>query len=158
MRAYQIFASMSPEHSEAFFRVLAENSPGAFTQAVYAAAAAFKSRPGFLAKQPFERRASMVRRALARVATNAVAEEILAVYYLECKLEILTDWLDELGIEHEDGILKEDSPAEPAPEKVREAVEKFRSRDDDPDRELLLHAFCAQSAIDWPLLEETIGS
>lgn len=158
MRAYQIFASMSPERSEQVFRVLADKSPGAFTQAVYAAAAAFKSRPGFLAKQPFAKRAAMVRRVLARVATNAMAEEILAVYYLECRPEMLAEWLDELGIEHEDGMLKEAAPAEPAPERVRAAVETFRSRDEDPDRELLLQAFCAQSAIDWPCLEKTIAT
>lgn len=158
IRAYQIFAAMSPEQSETLLREIAEKSPGSFTQAVYAAAAAFKSRPQFLAKQPFAKRASMVRRALARVSTNPVAEELLAIYFLECKQDMLAEWLDALGIEHEEGSLKEDTPAEPPIAKLQEVVKSFRGDGEDFDRELLLKAFAAQDAIDWPALDELIAS
>jgi hypothetical protein len=158
IRAYQIFAAMSPEDSESLLREVAEKSPGSFTQAVYAAAAAFKSRPQFLAKQPFAKRASMVRRALARVSTNPVAEELLAIYFLECKNEVLVEWLDALGIEHEEGSLKEESPAEPPTAKLQEVVKDFRGDGGSFERELLLKAFAAQDAIDWPSLDELISS
>ncbi len=153
MKAYQIFAGMEPERCEAFFRLIAEESPGAFTQAVYAAAAAFKSRPKAVVKLPFDKRASMVRRALARVSSNVVAEEMLAIYFLECKQDMLTEWLDALGIEHEEGSLKENNPAEPPKDKLEGVIKDFCAKDDDPDRALLLKAFGAQDAIDWPLLD-----
>lgn len=154
MKAFQIFAGMEPERAEAFFKEIAEESPGAFTQAVYAAAAAFKSRPKFVVKQPFEKRASLVRRALARTSSNDVAEEMLAIYFLECKQDLLIEWLDGLGIEHEEGSLKENNPAEPPKDKLEAAIQQFTGKDDDPDRPLLLKAFGAQDAIDWPLLDE----
>jgi hypothetical protein len=157
MRAFQVFAAMPPEHSEAVFREIAEKSPATFTQGIYAASAAFKTRPQFLAKQPFEKRANSVRRALARVAANPVAEEMLAIYFLECKKEILTEWLDAIGLEHEKGSLKDDEPAEPSSEKLLTVVKEFRAKDDDPNRELLLQAFAAQSAIDWPVLDGLIA-
>jgi hypothetical protein len=153
VRAYQIFASMTPERSTEIMRVLREKAPAMFHNSVAIAAASFKMRPVYLKAQPLEKRADVVRRALARVTTNAIAEELLAVYFLECRKPLLIEWLDTLGIEHEEGTLAQDAPAEPDAAGLRAAVEKFRSAGDDPDRELLLQAFAAQSAIEWPALE-----
>jgi hypothetical protein len=153
MRAFQIFAAMDPDRAERFFREIAETSPESFTQAVYAAASVFKSRPTFVIKQPFPRRAAMVRRALSRVSSNPVAEEMLAIYYLECKKDMLIEWLDALGIQHDEGTLKEDNPDEPAAEKLELTIKEFCGKDDDPDRELLLKAFASQPVINWPLLD-----
>lgn len=153
MRSYQVFAAMSPERSVALMRGLAEQSPAMFRQAVDAAAVATRTRPVYLRKQPFEKRAEAVRRALARVAANEIAGELLAVYFLECRKPLLIEWLDELGIAHEDGTLEEDEPAQPPKDRLRKAVDTYRASDDDPDRELLLRAFAAQQAIDWPALD-----
>jgi hypothetical protein len=114
------------------------------------------ARPVYLQRQPFEKQVEAVRRALSRVAANGVAEEILAVYFLECRKELLAEWLDLLGIEHEDGILKDDSPAVPEKAELQKARDTF-CRVDDADRSLLLNAFAAQAAIDWPDLEALLA-
>ncbi len=152
MRPHEIFARMSPERAESFFEILAEKSPGMFMQAVHAAAGAMKSRPQFLLKQSFPKQAAAVRRAFSRVAAGTVAEEILATYFLECRSEVLTDWLDRIGLEHEDGILKDGNPPQPSEADLQKHVSAYRGKDRDPDRELLLQAFAAQSSIDWPAL------
>jgi len=153
MRSYQVFASMTPEEATALMRGLNEKVPVMFTQAVHAAAAALKSRPVFLMKQPFEKRAAAVRRTLSRVAANDVASEILAVYFLECRKELLIEWLDLLGIEHDEGTLSEDEPAAPDDARLDSAIAEFRKASGDPDRELLMRAFAAQDAIEWPSLD-----
>jgi hypothetical protein len=94
-----------------------------------------------------------VRRTLSRVATNTIADEVLAVYFLECRKELLIEWLDLLGVKHKDGTLEVDAPPPPADKKLREAVDRFRAAADDPDRDLLMRAFAAQDAIEWPLLD-----
>ena len=157
MRSFQVFAAMSPEDAEAFFARIKESSPAIFTQSVHAASAALKSRPAFLLKQPFAKQAAAVRRALSRVASNPLADETLALYFLEVRKELLTEWLDTAGVAHEDGALKEDSPPEPDPDSVCSAVDKFRSVDDDPDRLLLLRAYAAQGSVEWPTLESLIA-
>jgi len=153
MRAYQVFATLEPERAEALFRGLQKKSPEMFTNAVAAASGALKSRPGYLLKQPFPKRVQAVRRALSRVASNTIAEEIFAVYFLEVKQELLVEWLDGVGLEHDEGSLEDDHPEEPEKDQLEAAVKAFRAVDDDLDRELLLRAFAAQSAIDWPALE-----
>jgi hypothetical protein len=157
MRSFQVFASMSPERATEVMRTLKESAPGMYAQALAAAAAAFKARPVYFSRQPLEKQAAAVRSALARVAANAVAEELLAAYFLECKKDLLIEWLDSLGIKHEEGTLEEDAPAAPPKEKLVAAVKAFRKKADGADRELLLAAFAAQSAIDWPDLEALIG-
>ncbi|MGH0033443.1 MAG: hypothetical protein ACQGVK_00295 [Myxococcota bacterium] len=157
MRPFQIFSAMAPERAERFFEKLNDSSPAVFEQTVAAAAAAMKARPGFLRKRPFAQRVQAVRRSLARVGGDTVAEELLAVYFLEGRKELLLEWLDKAGVKHEDGVLTEESPAQPAPDALRASVEAFRTADDDEDRELLLQAFSAQGSIDWPDLERMVA-
>jgi hypothetical protein len=156
MRSYQVFASMSPERAVEMMRVLAEEVPAVFAQAIAAASVAMKARPVYLQRQPFEKRVEAARRALSRVTSNPVAGEVLAVYFLECRKELLVEWLDAVGLEHEEGTLEADAP--PPPPELRKAVERFLAADDDPDRRLLLAAFAAQEAIDWPDLEALLAA
>jgi hypothetical protein len=153
MRSYQVFATLTPQHAEQVLTRLAEKAPGMFMQALAAASAALKARPVYLQRQPFPKRAEAVRRTLSRVATNTIADEVLAVYFLECRKELLVEWLDLLGVKHKDGTLEADAPPPPPEKKLRDAVGRFRAAGDDPDRDLLLRAFAAQDAVEWPVLE-----
>lgn len=156
MRPNQIFAAMSPEKCGQIMEKISEQSPEAVKQTVAAAAIALKFRPQFLLKQPLAMRVSSVRRALSRTSSNALAEELLAVYFLKCRLDLLGEWLDLLGLEHEEGILKAEVLTSPAESELKEKVAKFRAASADEDRELLLQAFAAQTAINWPALDELI--
>lgn len=157
MRSFQVFAAMTPEQATEIMTGLKQQAPGMFAQALAAAAAALKSRPVTLARQPIEKQAASVRRALARVAASPVAEELLAVYFLECQKDLLLEWLDTLGIDHEDGTLASDVPEAPPVKKLEQATKAFRSVDDDINRELLLAAFAAQGSIEWPELDRLLA-
>lgn len=153
MRAHQVFATMRPERAVAIMTALREQAPLAFAQALAVASAAMRARPRYLAKRPLEKQAEAARRAFARVSAADAAEQILATYFLECRTALLEEWLDALGLAHEKGVLEEDHPAAPEVGPLTEAVKRFRTGDDPEERELLLRAFAAQSAIDWPDLD-----
>jgi hypothetical protein len=158
VKAYQVFARMTPERTHALLEGLREGAPGVYTQALAAASAWLRARPQFVLKQSPEKRAKLVRQALARFSTSPVAEEVLAAYFLQVKKPLLIEWLDLLGLEHEEGGLTADAPPQPARDVLEQALTRFRKPDDAADRALLLDAFAAQSAIDWPALEELIGA
>ncbi len=157
MRSFQVFAAMSPEEAERMMKVLSKEAPAMFRQAVDAAAVSIKARPVYLRRQPFEKRAAAVRRSLSRIMANPVADELLAVYFLECRKDLLLEWLDQIGLAHEDGTLEDEAPEQPDEAKLTGAVEKYRAADGDPDRDLLLRAFAAQSAVEWPGLDKLLG-
>ena len=158
MKAYQVFARMTPERAHALLENLRKEAPGVYTQALGATSLWLRARPQFVKKQSPEKRAQLVRQALSRVATNLIAEEVLAAYFLQVKKPLLVEWLDALGLEHEEGSLKADAPSEPERGALEKAVAAFRKPDDAADRELLLRAFAAQSAIEWPGLEALLGA
>ena len=158
MKAYQVFARMSPERTHALLEGLREGAPAVYEQALAAASVWLRARPQFVRKQSPEKRAKLVRQALARVSTSLVAEEVLAAYFLQVKKPLLIEWLDAVGVAHEDGGLAEEAPAQPERGALEKAVASYRKEDDAADRALLLEAFAAQSAIDWPVLEELIGA
>jgi hypothetical protein len=154
---------MTDPEASRFLAVLADKAPALHVQALGAAAAAMRARPQYLLKQTHEKRAEAVRRALARVASSDVAEELLAVYFLDGRKELLIEWLDAIGLEHEEGALKAEEPACPADAKLAKAIEGYRgkaAKEGEPgdawERELLLRAFAAQTAIDWPALEKLL--
>jgi hypothetical protein len=161
MRPHQLFAAMPPEHARALLDALKEKTPIAYAQALGLTAGALKARPVFLQRQPPERRAEMMRKALARVVSDPIAEEMLAVYFLECRNDLLVEWLDGVGLAHEKGSLQgDDPPPEPAAKKLEAALSAYRGKASDADRadrELLLRAFAAQTSIDWPKLDALLA-
>jgi hypothetical protein len=157
MRSYQIFASLPPERTQALLRMLSEKLPIVFAQALGAACVALRARPVYLKRLPFEKRAEAIRRALARVSAEPIAAEVLAAYFLECRKPLLIEWLDLVGLAHAEGVLEADAPPPPADPKLRKAAEKFLGADEDPDRRLLLRAFSAQQAIEWPALDALLA-
>ena len=156
MLPHQIFGSMSQEKCEHVMAKIAKESPEVFRQTVTTAATSLKFRPQYLWKQPIPKRVASVRRVLARAASNPLAEELLAIYFLKCRLELLTEWLDLMGLAHEDGMLTGDETPCPDAAELREKVEKFRGGKDE-DCDLLLRVFAGQAAIDWPPLDEILA-
>ncbi len=156
MRAFQIFASMSSEQNAALLEKVAESSPITFRSGMAAACEVLKVRPVYLKKQPFEKKASLIRRTLSRVTSNTLAEEFFAIYFLECRKDLLVEWLDALGLEHEDGTLSDDEPAAPDAGALEKTFREFLARDEDTDRPLLVKAFASQAAIDWPALDALV--
>ena len=157
MRSNEIFARMTPERAGDFLAELRREAKPVARMALTAATDAFRLRPQFLAKQPRAKQAEWVRKALARPALASTAEEVLAEYFLGHRKELLIEWLDCAGIAHADGLLDDASPACPAPDELRGAVEAFCAGENPERRRLLLAAFAAQSAVEWPDLEALLA-
>ncbi|MFI5314873.1 MAG: hypothetical protein ACHQ6T_04175 [Myxococcota bacterium] len=153
MRSNEVFSQMTPDAALAFLDELHREAPKVEEIALSAAAGAFRLRPVFLRRQPRKRQSEWMRQALSRASFAAVAEELLAEYFLEHHSQLLGELLDALGLEHEKGVLKGDRSACPEKSALQAAVAKFRAGENAARRELLLRAFAAQSSIDWPDLE-----
>ena len=126
MRSNEVFSQMSPEAALAFLEEIHREAPKVEEIALSAAAGAFRLRPVFLRRQPRKRQAEWMRQALSRGSFAAVAEELLAEYFLEYHGELLGELLDAFGLSHEKGVLKGDTPVCPEKPALQAAVAKFR--------------------------------
>ncbi len=156
MRPHQIIAAMSPERFERLLGRLNDENPEVIRGTTIAAAQVLKFRPKFLLKQPPAKRMKSIQQAVSRVTANHLAEELLAVYLLKCQLALLTEWLDLMGLEHEEGILTQEVVPCPDTAELEKKVAQYRAASDDEDRELLLQVFSGQAAIEWPALDELL--
>lgn len=158
MRSNDVFARMTREEAQRFLSDLREHKSPLAAAALGAAAEAFRMRPAFLRRQPAERQAEWMRRALARPRSVAVAEEILADFFLGPQRDLLCQLLDALGVPHQNGELTGKGLEPPSGPRLEQAVAEFRKGPDPERRELLLRAFAAQSAIAWPDLEKLLAT
>lgn len=156
MRCFEVFAGMPEELAQQVLREIRDKAPAGYQQALMLACGVMRSRPVYMRKLAFEKQADAVRRALSRVASNAVAEEMLAIFFLECRRPLLVEWLDAIGLSHKDGVLEDDRPAQPEEGRLREVATRFLAGDEPEVRRLLLRAFGSQDPIDWPSLDALV--
>jgi hypothetical protein len=156
MRSNEIFAAMSGEEALGFLEEMRSEAPEVAKIALAAAAEAFRLRPEFLKRQPRSRQAEWMRRALGRTIGAPLAEEVLATYFLDSEQDLLIELLDAFGVDHDEGRLAQEEPTCLEPKALEKAVQKFLGGSNKGKRQLLLHAFAAQSSIEWPDLEALV--
>ncbi len=158
MRPHQIIAAMSQERFDQLLGSLSDINPEVIQGTTAAAAQILKFRPKFLMKQPPAKRMKSIRQAVSRPNANHLAEELLAVYFLKCQLSLLIEWLDLIGLEHEEGILTQDEVPCPEAADLEKKVQQFLGASDGDDRKLLLQVFSGQAAVEWPALDELLAT
>lgn len=104
-------------------------------------------RPAYLDKRSRTQRAALMAQGGLPEDT---ALQVLMSYHLVRRSELLSKFLDELGVEHEDGLISDDAALEePDEETLRAAVEALREDFDEADVELYLKTLTASDAVSW---------
>ncbi len=120
----------SEERFLAIYEALAQQGFGPLDLEV---AKSLKFRPQAIRKLPMEKRARVARRILTSSANAEQCYQLFGTYLVQTKKDLVTDFLDATGIEHEDGMIEDVDAGDPEAEKVREAVrvldEKFEPAD-----------------------------
>lgn len=151
-----VFRSLRDEEAQALFEDMRKEVRPLYKQIEGVAADTLRLRPVFLGKQPFPKRCAMIRKAMSLKVNVDSAAEFLAMYFMERFPEDVAALLDLLGVEHEEGVLKETDPEQPADDVLKKAVEEFPKEGNAVMRSILLRAFAGQGAIDWPGLDALV--
>ncbi|MBZ0268770.1 hypothetical protein K8I85_11480 [bacterium] len=151
-----VFRAMTEEEAQVFLQEMRDELRPVYRQLERAAAETLRLRPVFLGKQPWPKRSGMIRKAMALKVNADAAAEILAAFFMERYADDVAELLDALGVEHDEGVLKEMNPEQPAEDKLKKVVQEFPAGKNAAQRSLLLKAFAAQGAIDWPALDALV--
>ncbi len=152
MTSHELFAVMPAALAADILDFSHEHDRKLYRAALDAVAQARKLRSVFLERQPRVERNGLMAASLSRPALSIAADSLLRNWLLKKHTAILVDFLDGLGIKHENGVV-EDLPKTVDDATLKLAVERLLSRHPADAVALYLHAFNSMNAESWANLE-----
>lgn len=120
-----------------------------------AVAQAKKVRPVFMERQPKTDRHTAMIAVLSRPSMEMNASTLIRTWLLKKNKILLVDFLDALGIQHEDGVV-DDLPATMEDDKLKSGVETLLAKHPHEIVSVYLNAFNGMNETDWPLLQKML--
>ena len=122
-----------------------------------AVADARKLRPVYFQQKPRVERHRDMLATLSRAQSDAIASQLLCGWLLKTQPAMLSDFLDGLGITHQQGVITE-CPPSVDDAKLGAVVETLLSKYPAEKVAVYLHVFYATSDVHWPNLEQLLAS
>jgi hypothetical protein len=157
MRSHEIFQRMSPSLAAQIFGFLHTEQKPVYKAAIQGLANQRNLRAVFIERKPPGERFPWMQAALGRPLSDALAAHLLQAWLLGANKEMLCDFLDALGIKHEDDGTVDELPAAAPKEKIAGAVSRLLEKYPAETVAVYLHAFREMdSAVQWPALDEIL--
>ncbi len=153
--SHELFGFMSPELSNQIMEDTFGTDKEVYKATVAAIAQARKLRPIFLQRQPRAQRNKVIVETLARPGLAAAADNILRNWLLKNQTQLLKDFLDAAGVEHEDGIV-ENLPEEISAESLENGITTMLEKHPKEAAIVYLHAFNSMNDCTWKNLDEML--
>jgi hypothetical protein len=153
----EIFAKMPAPVAAQIFSFLGEKEKGLIKATIDTLAQQRKLRPVFVERMPKNKRQAWLQEALGRKQNEGVAAHLLQIWLVGAHAKLLCDFLDGLGITHDEHGTIEDLPEAPEKAKLAEVVNELFEKHDPQVVAVYLHAFQATDEKGWSTLEELLG-
>jgi hypothetical protein len=157
LTSHELFGFMSPALALDILTYLYETDKPLYRATLGAVAEARKLRPVFLERQPRPQRHATMLATLTRPALDLAAGNLIRIWLLKKHKQMLADFLDALGIPHQEGVVEELPPAMDDA-KVRAAVDVLLGKYPPEVVAVYLHAFSAMNTVGWPHLKTMLES
>lgn len=158
MTPSEIIAGISSERATAMFSHFYENEKPLYKAAIETLAKQRKLRPIFVERKPRTERFTWMRDALSRKANEGVAAQLLQIWLVGTQSKLLCEFLDGLGIKHDDNGTIDDLPPSPPRADLERVIDDLLQRHDRDVVAIYLHAFQALDEHGWSALAEILES
>ena len=154
----EIFAKMPQDTAAQIFTHIGEKEKHLMKATIDTLAGQRKLRPLFVERKPRNERFVWVKEALGRKQNEGVAAHLLQIWLVGAHAKLLCDFLDGLGIAHDEHGTIEDLPSAPDKAKLTEVVNGLLEKHDPNVVAVYLHAFQAtDDKGGWATLEELLA-
>ncbi len=158
MKAYEIFQAMSGTLAAQIFIFLQTEQKPAYKAAIQGLANQRNLRAVFVERKPPNERHPWMKAALCKSFSGTLATHILQAWLLGANKGMLCDFLDSLGIAHDEDGTVETIPPSPEKEKLQTAIARLLEKYPAESVSVYLHAFREMdSAVKWPALDEILA-
>ncbi len=158
MKAHELFQQMSPQLAAEVFLFLQKEEKPVYKAAIQGLANQRNLRGIFIERKPPNERHPWMKSALSRPLSDTLATHLLQAWLLGANKGMLCDFLDALGVAHEEDGTVEELPACPPKETVEAAVDQLLTKYSAETVAVYLHAFRdMDSSVQWPALSEILS-
>ncbi|MEY4385210.1 MAG: hypothetical protein RLY20_493 [Verrucomicrobiota bacterium] len=155
LTSHELLGFMSPSLADEILNWTRETERATYKATLQAVAEARKLRLVFLERQPRPQRHATMVAALNRPNLEMVASTLLRTWLVKRHKDMLVDFLNALGIQHEDGVV-EGLPETMDNEKLKAAVELLLGKYPHEAVGVYLNAFNDMNEANWPNLKELL--
>ena len=132
---------MSPDIASQIFSYFFESNKPLYKATIDALAKQRNLRPVFIERKPRGERFVWLQTALGRKTNEGVAAHLLQIWLVDVHAGLLCDFLDGLGIAHEENGTVDNLPEAPAKEQLAPVIDTILSKHDPAVVTIYLHAF-----------------
>jgi hypothetical protein len=159
MTAYQIFQKMPPELGLGVAGWLRDSERDVFRTAITSLAQLRKLRPVFVTRKSKPEQAAWLIEQLKLRGNEAVAENLLQIWLMKGRSDMLCTFLDAVGISHDGkGGVDGDLPATLDSDKVKSGTAALLEKFPAGEVAVYLNLFQLQQAGGWPQIDEVIAA
>ena len=154
--SHLLFQRIPEELSSAIVHYLRSEEREVFKSTLSALAAERRLRPVFIQKRPLEAQLSWMKESLKLRSSESIAEQVLQVWLLKSKKDMVVGFLEAMGIEHDGDGSVEELPGEIDGEKLKAGVEVMLGNHSVDEVKLYLHMFQGQRPGGWEALAKLL--
>ncbi len=154
---YDLFQEMKPETALSVFQYLRDEQREVYKATISSLAANRKLRPVFVQRKPVPEQIDWMLKNVKLRGSAEVATQILQLWLLKAKTEVLTDFLDGLGIEHDGQGAADDLPEALDAKKLKSTVAGMLKKHDPEVVAIYLQIFQTQRSGGWETLTALIA-
>ena len=151
-----IWSGMPDDLAARILTELRGELPDLYREAQGTAAAALNMRPQVFRQQPGPRQAATIRRVFTQVGRETVAAHVLIEWLTRLRKPMLVQFLDSLGVAHEEGTVNDSAGEEPEREKLIAAINDLHAAYPAEEVQAYLSAFYLTTGYEWKTLPELI--
>ena len=158
MSPHEIFSSISRHQASEIFGYIQEKKKPFYKTAIENLAKQRRLRPVFVERKPRNERFLWMQTSLGRKANEDIAAHLLQIWLVGAHSDLLCNFLDALGIHHDDDGTVEVLPDAPSKDELKEAVDGLLENHDPGVVAIYLNAFQAMDEEGgWRTLEELLA-
>ena len=148
MQSFELFKEMPTSLSAGIIQYLRDDERDVYKSVIASLSVQKKLRPVFIQRRPLEKQIEWIVSTLSTRLGNDVGEQVIQVYLMKAHKEMLSDFLDALKIEHEEGAV-DDLPEELEEADVKTAADALLEKYPHEVVSLYLRVFQTQRPDGW---------
>ena len=151
-----IFSRMPPAVAAQLFSHIHEKEKPLYKATIETLAKQRNLRPVFVERKPREERFAWMREMVAKKQNDGIAAHLLQIWFIGAHSKLLCDFLDALGIKHDENGTVDELPEPPPKEALVKAIDECFAKHDPKVVAVYLNAFQALDEEGWPTLGELL--